>query len=765
MNLRERIVASIWDRRWLCVTACVLITLVAGWHAAKVGVDNSLEIWFVDDDPSLISYRKFQRTFGNDEVAIIAFRDAGGMVNRPGIELLRRAAERVSRIDGVAGVLSIADLDAARGLSADDDNPQAGTLRERVLADPLVKNRLASRDGTTVLLVIRMEMIDGMDARRDAILSGIDEALAELKVPYHKAGIGVIYAALNRLSIVDSFVLFCASWLVIAVVLWCLFRRWAPVVVSLGIAGLATVWTIGLYGAFGRSLNLVTSVMPTLILVIGVAECVHILLHVAAAPDGPDRRTKVVGEIAFMLRPCLINTLTTVAGLASLAVSPLPVVRDLGLFSALGLLGCFVLTLVGCTWALAWKRTEPNRDGGALLQRPVALLSELGMRRPQAALAVGLLMVVLMGVGASRIVVDTYTIDFLFPEHPVRRDSDLIESRIGPYLPLEFVVRSPHGVLHPELLRAVERWQRAGESQPGVGWSHSLLDVLRRAPDTGPSAASGTSIPDDPARVEQLVAAYRALPGNDLHQLLDEAGALRVTFSVRMQSARSVERATAALIESARLPVGATVASDGYLPLYVRMADYVVGSQIQSFALAFVTIFVTIGVAFRSARAAMLAIPANLLPVLIILGVMGYAGIRLDVATVTIAPVVLGLVVDDTVHVLHQLHHEFRWRRDHVAAVRATLDTAGRAILITTCVLVLGFSVFALAEIKSVIWFGLLIALGLVSGVIADLVLMPALVLWTRPRLGEGPVTSTQAAVPGAAARHAPSPNEVGHAG
>jgi predicted RND superfamily exporter protein len=760
MSMRERIVALMWDRRWLWVTACVLITLAAGWQAAKVGVDNSLEIWFVGNDPNLVAYRKFQHSFGNDEVEIIAFHDAGGMVNRPGVELLERAAERIRRIDGVAGALSIADVDDARRLASFDDGPQAGTLRERVLADPLVQNRLASRDGTTVLLVIRMAAMDSMDARRDAILSRIDAALAEFRVPYHKAGIGVIYAALNQLSIVDACVLFCASWLLIALVLWRLLRRWAPVAAALAIVGMATVWTLGLYGACGRNLNIVTAVMPTLILVIGIAECVHILMHVAAAPDAPDRRTKVVREIAFMLRPCLINTLTTVAGLASLAVSPLPVVRDLGLFSALGLIGCCVLTLVGCTWALAWERTEPDREGGALLQRPVAFLSELGMRCPGAALAMGLVLVALMGVGASRIKIDTYTIDFLFAVHPVRQASELIESRIGPYLPLEFVVRSPHGALHPQLLRAIERWQRAGESQPGVGWSVSIVDMLARAQGVAPSVTSGTSILDDPARVARLLAAWRALPGNDLHLLLDEAGALRVTFSVRMQSARSVERAMAALMEAARLPDGVTVAPAGYLPLYVRMADYVVSSQIQSFALAFVMIFVMIGVAFRSARTALLAIPANLLPVLIILGVMGYAGIRLDVATVTIASIVLGLVVDDTVHVLHQLHHEFQRQRDHAAAVRATLDTTGRAILITTSVLVAGFSVFALAEIKSVIWFGLLIALGLLSGVIADLVLMPALVVWLRPRLG------TAATTPAASApRESRAPvSEVRHA-
>src|SRR5512132_1070783 len=103
MNLRERIVAWIWDHRWACAAICVLITLAAGWQAAKVGVDNSLEIWFVGDDPKLISYRKFQRAFGNDEVVIIAFREAGGLINRSGIELLGRAADRVRGVEGVAG--------------------------------------------------------------------------------------------------------------------------------------------------------------------------------------------------------------------------------------------------------------------------------------------------------------------------------------------------------------------------------------------------------------------------------------------------------------------------------------------------------------------------------------------------------------------------------------------------------------------------------------------------------------------------------------
>jgi predicted RND superfamily exporter protein len=297
-------------------------------------------------------------------------------------------------------------------------------------------------------------------------------------------------------------------------------------------------------------------------------------------------------------------------------------------------------------------------------------------------------------------VVDTYTMEFLSPDHPVRRDSELIESRLAPYVPMEFLVRPADGAARPELLTAIGRWQRAGERLPGVGWSWSLIDD--------------------------------AAAGMQLEPPVDAAAALRVTFSVRMQSSKNVDRTMRELLAEARLPAGAMVQPAGYLPLYVRMIDYVVESQISGFAFAFIAVFGVIALAFRSARIAALAVPSNLLPLLVIFGAMGIAGIRLDAATVTIATVVLGLIVDDTVHFLHCLRAELGRHDDPAAALRATVGSAGHAVLITALVMTLGFSVFALSEIKSLVHFGLLIALAMATSVLTDLVLIPALVMLRR---------------------------------
>lgn len=711
MSRGERFAGWVWDRRKLLALACALITLAAIWQAGKVGVDNSLRIWFLDGDPHLVAYRSYQERFGSDEVVLVVFRDAGGMASGAGLQLLSRAETLLGAVDGVSGVISIAGYADAVRQEAELESALSGAravhpgeeaLRRRILEDQTLRDRLISRDGATAAIVVRMQAGEQLDARRDAVLRDIERALDKLGAPHHLAGIGVLYLALNRLSIVDAFVLFCGALGVMFALLCVVYRRVAPAVVTLGVATAAMLWTMGLYGAAGRNLNMVTSVMPTLILVIGVAEMVHILLCAADLPQLAGRREKAVAVISRMLRPCLLNIVTSAAGFAALALSPLPAVRDLGIFSAAGLLACLLLTLVGTAFALASPRCEPRAGGNRWLRQCAGRLCEIGIRRPALTLSICAAITLAAAAVGSRVVVDTFTLEFLSPEHPVRRDSELIEERLAPYVPLDFLVRGADGAVRPELLAAIGRWQRAGERLPGVGWSRSPADTLGLTEKLDPRAA--------------------------------QDGTLRVTFSVRMQSARGVERTMRALLEAARMPQGTSVQPAGYLPLYVRMIDYIVDSQISGFAFAFIAIFGVIALAFRSAPIAALAVPSNLLPLVFIFGAMGAAGIRLDAATVTIAAVVLGLVVDDTVHFLHRLHDALGRCADRASALRETVRSAGHAILTTALVMTLGFSVFALSEIRSLVHFGLLIALAMASSVVTDLLLIPALVMLRRSR-------------------------------
>ena len=311
----------------------------------------------------------------------------------------------------------------------------------------------------------------------------------------------------------------------------------------------------------------------------------------------------------------------------------------------------------------------------------------------------------------------------------MRVDSDRLESDFGPYTPLEFVVSHPEGVKQPAVLQGIAEWQDSMDVDYQVGWTRSLADVVQRL-DQVLSGRRSSMVPSDARSIEQLLFLYEADADSDLPRFLDSTETrTRVTVGVRMTSAQEFGETISRLTSLANLPAGTTIQPAGYIPLYVRIMDHIVHSQLSSFAWAFVVIFLLIGVLFRSVRMAIIAVPANLLPVLLTLGVMGFVGIRLDVATVTISAIVLGLVVDDTTQFLYRYRAIERSGLDTAAAVRQAVQSVGRPMMITTLVLAGGFSVLGLAAIKSVAYFGGLLAVALLSALLSDLLVIPALLV------------------------------------
>jgi len=753
----ERVVGLIHRFRWVAVGLVLLLTGLAGLGASGVGVDNAVEIWFVDDDPALAAYHDFQERFGNDEVVVLGVEGASGdVLDAAGWARLSALEDEVAQVDGFAGLRHVGNVPVVRGdwssleigpIGPEDtsDADAVAEARTRATDDRLLA-RLTSRDASMTLAFADMEAMDDIDLRRDGILADLDDAVStDTDGRISLAGIGVVYSALNQASTVGAAAVMVGSYLVLLVVLWRLYGRIGAVALTLAVVGLGATWVMGLYGALGRDINMVTLVLPTLVLVIGVSDCVHMLTHVAAQDPSLPAAERVRKGVGFVFWPCLFNTLTTAMGFLALTTSQMPVVRDLGWFSAVGMGAAFVVALVGCAAFGSSRHALPVAAPGGWLQRGVDLLADTAVRRPGRVLLVASFVALLSALGATRIVADTWSIDYLRDSHEVRQDSDRIEEIYGAYTPLEFVVHDPEGVRRVETLAAISTWQRRLEAEhrcpaavpdeglhaagPCVSWTASAVDTLIQLH----RAMGGKgALPFHEAAVDQLFFLYESDSDHDLaHWISADGTRARVTLGIPMASARGFQGSIDALGAAAQMPDGVTLSAAGYLPLYTRMMDYIVSSQVRSFGIAFVVVFALIAVLFRSARLAALAIPANLLPVLATLGLMGMLGIRLDVATVTIAAIVLGLVVDDTVQLLYRLRHEQRRHTDPVEAVRAAVRGVGRPMAITTLVLGLGFSVLGFAAIKSVAWFGVLLSTALASALLADLLVIPALLVLT----------------------------------
>lgn len=718
-------------RRWALAVGLVLAGLAVG-PIGGIEVDNTLRRYMVEEDPALESYRKFQTTYGNDETVLVGLQRPSGLLTSDGLALLRTATERVRGIGGVVEVQSLTtQVQIQPTLAGPQVRPlvppgslsaeQAAALRRHVRGDSALA-RFVSDDGTMATLAARMPPADRLKGRRGAILDSIRHRLQPLDASVHLAGIGVILEALNKATTQDSALVLLAALVVIVLLLGVFFRRIGPVLVTVGVVCTATLWLMGLYGAAGKAINTVTLIVPTLILVVGTADCVHLLVHAAHLPDALSGRERTIRTISYLLFPCAVTSLTTAAGFAVLTTSAIPIVQDLGLFSAIGALGAFAAALIGGTNALphAWSTPCRPGDGGldALLEKTV----ETGFRYGRVVLAGAVVVTGLAVLGITQLTVDTNSVGYLYPDHPVRQDSRLIEEKLGPYAPLEFVVRADSTVLRPDLMRAVRAWTQRVENTDKVGWHRSAADVLHRMQ----TALGGVRRVETSQQLKGLLT-LGASHSRRLRELRVHPGRLRVTFGIPIQSARAV-RATIATVKEAAvaLPPDVTVEETGYLPLYVRMTHLIVDAQLRSFGWALLVIPATIALLFGGLWAAGWSLVPNLLPVLLTLGTMGTLGIPLDIVTVVIAVIVFGLVVDDTVHLLYRYANaRTSWSRTE--ALREAARRAGRMMCITTAVLAGGFLVLALAHNRSVVWFGLLVSGALVAALVVDLLVLPAL--------------------------------------
>ena len=688
-----RVANLIWRWRFPLSALCLGLSVLAASQLSSLAVSNSLEIWYPADDPELLNYRQFQRTYGNDEIVIAAVSRDDGFASEAATELIGSLTDDLLDIDGVATVISLVTV------------PQSlGAARGRLLSD----------DGKTTALVLQMMVGETFEARRHQILEDVAQAIEAHEMEARLAGYGVVFDGLNEESTTGTSTLLVYAHGVMLVLLAVFFRKWGAVAVTLLAVGNATLWTMGLYVVLGQKLSMITMVLPTLVLVIGIADCVHLLRSVAKQDRSLPQRERVVQGLAAVIGPCLLTSVTTAAGFMALTTSGLPVVQTLGWFGGIGMLAAYVTSMIICTAGLSWRGAEPKAAASKLDAIAVGLYG-VATRSPRSIIAVFVVILIGAGYGLSQLDTDTNSIGYLKKTHKVRQDSDFIEANLGPYVPVEFTVTARGDIVQGDNLDAIQQWQLEVTQMDAVGWSWSLVDALGIERDERPSSLGSDALRRRLARIRQFSPVTTA-------SMLAGDSELRVSFGAPIMSAGALNSLIEDIVAKAALPPDLELKAAGYSPLYTRIVDELVWSQVRGFSAAIVLIVVLLGVAMRSWRRILLALPANVIPVALTLGLMGLTGIPLDVASATIATVILGLVVDDTVHILQP-----SGSAGINDSLKIAADRAGGTLLMTTIVLALGFLVLGLAEIRSVVWFGTLTSFAMITAILADLLLLPAL--------------------------------------
>jgi predicted RND superfamily exporter protein len=755
------------------VLAAILVATLAAAAALlrldppglRLEIDPSTESLLPAGDPAVAVYRRAVRDFGDDQLFVIAM-ETGDVFTPENLSALRRVGDAVSRLEGVRSVTSLARVTSFRWDRDAEwievrpflgeiprDPAELGRLRERALSDPLYRRTLLSDDGRTAAINVAFRDMDDRDFIRADLDGRIGAILAAEAGPerrFHVSGRPHIKSRMYLGITRDLAVLIPTAIFVLGLVLALANGTLRGTLLPLANVGIAVVWTFAAIALLGRPLTILTVLLAPTLVAVGSVYGVHVVSRYEEDVGiGGTRPEIVVRCMRHMIVPILISCVATGLGYGSLLWTDVPGVFEVGAFSMLGVAAVTLLALTGLPATLALLPLPPVARPGArpavrvrvaerlglVLDRGLARLTATTARRSGAIIAGWALLGAVGLLAVPFVVVDTDYLSFFEASSPVRRDFEAVNRLLAGVIPLYVVIEggAPGSLRDPGALRRLEALQARIAKIPGVSHTLSFLDTLRRMNRAvSRDDPAGERIPDSRAGVAELLF---MIPKSDLARFatVDQSAANLVVRTGTVGSA-AMRRLTARLdaeLTDGAVPPGMQATVTGNAVLLDRAADSVAANQAGTVGLAAAAMFVLCALALRSARLGVVAMIPNVLPVLVFFGALGFGAAPLSLPTSLIANAVLGISIDDTAHYLVRYRGERRQGfAPEAATARATL-AVGRPISLAAVMLVLGFGCVALSEFATLRQFGLLSAWTLVVCILADLLLLPAiLVRW-----------------------------------
>jgi predicted RND superfamily exporter protein len=774
-----------FDHRWVVFAACLLILGASVVLASRARFDNSFEAYFNKGDPVYADYQEYRDSFGSDEIAYILYEAPGRPHGAFDLEVMRKIQSLTKALEEevpfLNEVTSLANVEFVEGVPDGieiyellEEFPESQEalleIRDKVLSKPLYVGGLVSADARYAAIILEMDRssVDPLEEIRldpeggdglanlypQASYHPIEEILARPEyedIVFHHAGDVALNAIYNEIIAGESSRLAGIAFCVIAGLLYFFFRRPIGVIGPLAVVFLSIMVCLAFVALMDWRLDLMFIMLPTLLIAVGVACSVHIIAEFRAFHAELDDRREAVRRTLYLVgTPCLLTSLTTAAGFASMSIAPIKAISHFAIYSAVGVVAAFALSVTLLFVFLSFGRQKSGAKasdeemlrakGGRLFQVALTAIARFDVRFRKSIMAVFALLFIVSALGMARLEVDSNFLDEFSPEEPVRQSIEYVDEIMGGTYSFVYLFDAGEsdGIKNPEVLREMARFQAEADTHSDlVKKSYSVGDVLM---DLNRSFNEGDLayhvLPETRELVAQYLLLYEMSGGEEVEEYVS-GDFSRANLELRLKAVESSELAKLAEVLEAHLaeypPQASSVRLTGIGALWLQLMDYITQSQIRGFLLAFTVIGALLCFVFRSVKIGLIAMVPNLSPVVLTLGVMGWIELPLDYVRLLIATVAIGISVDDTIHHMTRFDLEFRRRGSYREAHFAAMLDVGRALVITSVVLVLGFLVFHFSRLDSTASFGTLLATTVFVALVADFLLMPALVLTLRP--------------------------------
>ena len=559
----------------------------------------------------------------------------------------------------------------------------------------------------------------------------------------------------------------------LVLILWIVFRQIRWVVQPVIISALSILMTAGILGMLGFEITVISSNFISLQLIITISIIIHLIVRyreLAIEKAHMPEHALILESTLSMSKPTFFAIITTIAGFASLMLSGIKPVVALGWMMSIGISVSLIVTyLLFPAINVLLKRTHPY----TLFEREFSLTKVLAAftQRHGTLILIGAAIVILFSVsGASKLIVENSFINYFKPSTEIYKGMAVIDRQLGGTTPLDVTIDLP-----PENAADTDKAESSAddtgdfdefdefeeeldtEAAKAQYWfNDERMDVVRRVHhwlrgidhvgkvlSLGTLLEVGRTLNDgEPLDNFELALLYNELPESFAKIILKPYVDIehnQVRFALRIKDsdpdlrrARLIEEIRTGLSTKLGIPKE-HVHLSGIMILYNNMLQSLYDSQIATLGAMVVLLFFMFWLLFRSFVIAVIAIIANLVPIGVIFGFMGWAHIPLDMMTITIAAISIGIAVDDTIHYLYRFGVEFEKDHDYIAAMHRTHESVGYAMTYTSAAIIIGFLILVLSVFIPTIYFGLLTVLAMFMAIVADLLLLPKLILIFRP--------------------------------
>ena len=733
-----------------------LLSALSAYYVAQLRFNYNFNDFYPAGDPDLDYYQGYTRRFGNDNDYLLLGLEApaGQTVFAPGflarVDSLTQRARRAPHVVSVTSPTTLSNP-VVEGLGVFNlpylhpgEPARRAADSTLIYRTPGLVGNVFSPDARAVTLVIQTTP-DLKKPPGDSLLAALRGGLARLHFPeadYHFAGRAVAQSVfVDRLQW-ELAVFMSLSVLLVTGLLWFTFRTWwgvaLPLVVVLG----AILWGLGVMGACGVSIDLMTALLPVMMFVVGTSDTVHIITrYVAELGYGASKKAALRVTLKESGFGSGLSALTTSLGFFTLMTSTIRPIYNFGLFTGIAVLLAFVLsfTLLPALLLLLKKpQLRVPRAQGHSWDGVLSRLFRLVLVRRRLIFTVsGLVLAASIGL-ATRVRINSAMLDDLSKNDPVRLDFGFFERKFAGVRPFELELKPVGGrdIYDLAVLRQTERVETYLRTRYGLRFAASpvtLVKSVRKALNGGGLAEY--RLPADSLELARLrgklklfrkKAEFRslALPDGSAGRL---TGRMADVGSIRADALNDgLRRYLRTGIDSTVLRTRLTGSSN----LIDKNNENLTLNMITGMSIDIVMVTIIVLALFKSFRMTVVVLIPNLVPILIVAGVMGLAGVSMKVSTSIIFTIAFGIAVDDTIHFISKLRLTLSHEPNLFRAVKHTYLLAGKAVIVTSLILVGGFSTLLFSSFDGTFYVGLLIGLTLLFGVVAELTLLPLLILF-----------------------------------